>query len=403
MTKSWETTTLEECPKRPAPSAACTIGILPSFLEGEIAHATAIPNQVSEPAAAAGLAELFYILEGNGRLWRGSGGVDSITPLSPHDCVTITPGVEYQFRADGGPMKFLVATTRRFDPDKHWCKGKRRYWNADGEASNPPLQPGPWTTTKLPTPYNYLAPDGSEIRLLPTFDAGGLAHCRLPAGAISAPVRHKTVKEVWYVLAGRGDVWRGQGAEDETVRVEPDTCLTIPTGVSFQFRALGDGPLEIMIGTFPAWPGPDEAEPVKGKWEIPFRLTPRPDHAALRVRDYDASVRWYTDKLDFRVVREWRSGDLRFCYLENRSTKLEIIGGGTMQPSPVAPDFETSLRHPGYHHLSLMVEAVDVVLAKLGGRGVTVVHGPLDLPEIGRRLAFIRDDNGTMIELVGRL
>ncbi|MEK6283898.1 MAG: hypothetical protein AABN95_26395 [Acidobacteriota bacterium] len=32
----------------------------------------------------------------------------------------------------------------------------------------------------LPEQYDYLAPDGSEIRLLPDVSGGGLAHCRLP-------------------------------------------------------------------------------------------------------------------------------------------------------------------------------------------------------------------------------
>lgn len=47
---------------------------------------------------------------------------------------------------------------------------------------------------------DYLAPDGSEIRLLVSGEHGGFAHCVLPAGRMSAPVRHRTVEELWYVL-----------------------------------------------------------------------------------------------------------------------------------------------------------------------------------------------------------
>lgn len=117
------------------------------------------------------------------------------------------------------------------------------------------------------TRTDYLAPDGSEIRLLPTFDSGGLAHCRLPSGRVSSAVAHRTVKEIWFVLAGHGEVWRGHGLGDsEVVEVEGATALTIPTGVGFQFRALGSAPLEILIGTFPRWPGQEEAFPVNGPW-----------------------------------------------------------------------------------------------------------------------------------------
>jgi mannose-6-phosphate isomerase-like protein (cupin superfamily) len=266
LSHRWETQRLAECPTRAAPAAAFTIAILPSFPEGEIAHATAIPDQIAGSARVQGLAELFYVIEGRGQLWRASGNVETVTELEPGVCVTITPGIEYQFRATRHPMTSLVATTARFDPGENWLQGERRYWNARGEAPNRVLRAGPWTSTRLKERYDYLAPDTSEIRLLPSFDAGGLAHCRLPAGAVSSAVRHKSVKEIWYILAGSGELWRGERDDEETVEIAQDTCLTIPSGVSFQFRALGESPLDIMIGTFPAWPGPQEAEPVKGKW-----------------------------------------------------------------------------------------------------------------------------------------
>ena len=38
-------------------------------------------------------------------------------------------------------------------------------------------QPYMWVTAQLPKDYDYLAPDGSEIRLLPEVAGGGLAHC----------------------------------------------------------------------------------------------------------------------------------------------------------------------------------------------------------------------------------
>jgi mannose-6-phosphate isomerase-like protein (cupin superfamily) len=267
MNENWAAKKLPRDADRLAPSSNTEIRLLPSFPEGEIVHATAFAEKASQPAIIEGFGELFYILEGEGELWRATGELESVTQLTARRCVTIPPGIDYQFRAVRAPMKFLVATAPRFDP-KNWHPANRSYWNESGKPASRPSRPGPWTSTELPKRYNYLAPDGSEIRLLPTFDAGGLAHCTLPAGAVSAAVRHRTVKEVWYVLAGRGEVWRGMGGESEVCAVEPDMCLTIPTGVSFQFRALSRSPLEIMIGTFPAWPGPEEAEPVKGEWAV---------------------------------------------------------------------------------------------------------------------------------------
>jgi mannose-6-phosphate isomerase-like protein (cupin superfamily) len=123
----------------------------------------------------------------------------------------------------------------------------------------------PWNTKDLAEDYEP-APDGSEIRPLSEVEAGGLSHCTLRAGTTSAPVRHKTIEEVWYVLSGLGDMWRGTEEDEEVVRLHPRRGLTIPTGVAFQFRAIDE--LRILIGTFPRWPGMQEAVPAEPHWPV---------------------------------------------------------------------------------------------------------------------------------------
>jgi mannose-6-phosphate isomerase-like protein (cupin superfamily) len=207
------------------------------------------------------------VLSGIGQLWRKTGDVEDVTELLPHRCVSIPPGIHYQYRAGNTDLVLLVATAPRWKRE-NWAAAGSGCWDSDGRAiSKYEPRPGPWVTVDLAERYDYLAPDGSEIRLLPTYDNGGLAHCRLAAGRTSRAVRHRTVQEVRYVLAGKGQVWRARDADEEVVDVETDTGLTIPTGVSFQFRAGSSSPLEILIGTFPRWPGQDEAEPVGGYWD----------------------------------------------------------------------------------------------------------------------------------------
>ena len=115
--------------------------------------------------------------------------------------------------------------------------------------------------------YDLLAPDGSEIRLLHSLEGASLAHCRLPAGGVSIPVRHRTVEEVWYFLRGSGQVWRKQGEREAVLDVQPGQSLTIPLGTAFQFRNTGAGPLDFIIATTPPWPGEDEAVLLTvGRW-----------------------------------------------------------------------------------------------------------------------------------------
>jgi mannose-6-phosphate isomerase-like protein (cupin superfamily) len=113
-----------------------------------------------------------------------------------------------------------------------------------------------------------IAPDGSEIRLLATLGDGAtrasLCEVRLPAGALSRPVRHRTVEEIWHVTAGQGRVWRcPPGGASEPVEVSAGDTLVIPTGWSFQFAASGESELRFLCYTSPPWPGPDEAQPAE--------------------------------------------------------------------------------------------------------------------------------------------
>jgi mannose-6-phosphate isomerase-like protein (cupin superfamily) len=123
-------------------------------------------------------------------------------------------------------------------------------------------------TKQLGEAYDVLAADTSEIRLLVGTTRGSLAHGTLPPGGVSLAIVHRTVEEVWYVTAGRGQVWRKQDGRESVVEVEPGTALTIPTGVHFQFRTTGSEPLCFVMCTMPPWPGEQEAVRVADHWLV---------------------------------------------------------------------------------------------------------------------------------------
>lgn len=121
------------------------------------------------------------------------------------------------------------------------------------------------TKTLGATP-DAVAPDGTAVRLLLALAGGSFAHFELPAGAVSHAVAHRTVEEIWYVLSGRGELWRRAGEVESVVEVSPGVCLTIPLGAHFQFRADLQAPLAFVAITMPPWPGADEAFAVQGPW-----------------------------------------------------------------------------------------------------------------------------------------
>jgi mannose-6-phosphate isomerase-like protein (cupin superfamily) len=129
--------------------------------------------------------------------------------------------------------------------------------------ANTPLQ-----TAHLRPEVDHIAPDGSEIRLLLQLENGQVAHCILPPGKTSAATRHRTVSEMWYILAGQGEIWRKLGTEEQITGLATGTAIDIPCGTHFQFRNMGAEPLVILLATLPPWPGPDEAVSVGGIWPI---------------------------------------------------------------------------------------------------------------------------------------
>ena len=78
------------------------------------------------------------------------------------------------------------------------------------------------STKCIPVGRDAIAPDGSDVRVLLALAGGSMAHFELAPGETSIAVAHRTVEEIWFFLAGRGDMWRQQDAVSYT-------HLTLPT------------------------------------------------------------------------------------------------------------------------------------------------------------------------------
>src|SRR6202044_1691586 len=130
----------------------------------------------------------------------------------------------------------------------------------------PATAPKPYEMKALGEGVDATAPDGTAVRLLLSLAGGSMAHFELPAGAVSHAVTHRTVEEIWFVVSGRGDIWRRQGDVESIDPLGPGTSLTIPLGAAFQFRAEAGSALTFLAIPIPPWPGTDEAVSVQGPW-----------------------------------------------------------------------------------------------------------------------------------------
>lgn len=94
-----------------------------------------------------------------------------------------------------------------------------------------------------------------------------MVHALLHTGTTTHAVHHLTVEEAWFCVRGEGELWR-KGADGESIlHLHSGIECEIPLGTTFQFRATGDSPLEIVITTTPPWPGDHEAVRTEGKWQ----------------------------------------------------------------------------------------------------------------------------------------
>jgi len=99
---------------------------------GSMAHFRLAAGRVSVPARHRTVSEMWYVVEGEGEMWRASGGIEEVVALEPGAAITIPLGTSFQFRAATGAAFAAVGVT--MPP-----------WPGDGEVE---FVPGPWAPTE---------------------------------------------------------------------------------------------------------------------------------------------------------------------------------------------------------------------------------------------------------------
>ncbi len=130
----------------------------------------------------------------------------------------------------------------------------------------------------------------------------------------------------------------------------------------------------------------------------------RAEHVMISTDDYDGTITWYQDKLGFSVQHEWTVPTfpgVKLAYLELNGFLIEVVETPeAFQAQQLPPDLGAALSDRGYGHLAFLTVDVDAVAAELLARGVDLVVPPTSFPESGRRLIFVRDNNGNYLEFL---
>ncbi|MEO1007622.1 MAG: VOC family protein [Planctomycetota bacterium] len=131
----------------------------------------------------------------------------------------------------------------------------------------------------------------------------------------------------------------------------------------------------------------------------------RMDHACLVTRDDERLIAWYRDVLGFVVEVHWEAPDVvpgaRLSYLVHPSGfRLEIVGDPNAAPQAPAQTVPADFAAAGYRHLCFAVDDVDAARREMIARGAIAMGEPFDYPLLSRRLAFLQDPDGNVIEIV---
>lgn len=106
---------MRETPLPPAPDAKSPAGADIRFLmdgiTGNMIHSTVPAGQINRATVHASVSEFWYILEGQGEIWRRDGTEERTTPLCPGVSIDIPVGTAFQYRNVGDqPLKFICVT-----------------------------------------------------------------------------------------------------------------------------------------------------------------------------------------------------------------------------------------------------------------------------------------------------
>jgi glyoxylase I family protein len=124
------------------------------------------------------------------------------------------------------------------------------------------------------------------------------------------------------------------------------------------------------------------------------------EHVGMTSADMDRTIAFYCGLLGLRLAMRKANDIGEVAFLDAGGGMLEVIaprdGAGRFRDVPMS--------EAGIRHLTLAYDNVDAKFAELEAAGVEVAERPRDAfnTEMIRRVAFVRDPDGIMVELIER-
>jgi catechol 2,3-dioxygenase-like lactoylglutathione lyase family enzyme len=129
----------------------------------------------------------------------------------------------------------------------------------------------------------------------------------------------------------------------------------------------------------------------------------RPHHVGLAVTDLEGARAWYADALGFELQLAFQlPGGARGVMLRSPDgARMELFEVAEPSAGSAWQEPHTAMQTRGYGHVAFEVEDLDGIFAAVLAAGGAEVWAPRPSPERGRRMAFVHDLDGNLLELIG--
>jgi catechol 2,3-dioxygenase-like lactoylglutathione lyase family enzyme len=128
-------------------------------------------------------------------------------------------------------------------------------------------------------------------------------------------------------------------------------------------------------------------------------------HVGLTVADLDRARAWYSVAFGFEPQVEFDlPGGVRGAMLRTAGgARIELFEVPGAEEGLSFADPPAAMRTRGFGHVALEAADLDAAYTRALDAGATGVWEPRQSPEPGRRMAFVHDPEGHLIELIGPL
>ena len=120
-------------------------------------------------------------------------------------------------------------------------------------------------------------------------------------------------------------------------------------------------------------------------------------HAMIRVKDIDASMRFYTELLDLNRTGEVKLDDSTLYYLsdEDGQTQVELTYNNETPK-------EGYKNGNAFGHLAFEAKSMEEFTEKMNKFGYKYLFETYFMPEVNMHIAFLKDPDGNEIEIMAK-